>query len=70
MPVFFHPQTRSSPCFWRSGRNLIYNAAPNETIGIGKDGYDLQNIKGLANANPGLLKLGGKAPWPTVTLLK
>ena len=45
-------------------------AAPAKTIGIRKEGYDLQNIKVLANANPGLLKLGGKAPWPTVTLLK
>lgn len=48
----------------------ILAAAPNKTIGIRKDGYDLQNIKTLANANPALLKLGGKAPWPTVTLLK
>ena len=44
--------------------------APAKTIGIRKEGYDLQNIKVLANANPGLLKLAGKAPWPTVTLLK
>ena len=48
----------------------ILAAAPDKTIGIRKEGYDLQNIKVLANANPGLLKLGGKAPWPTVTLLK
>ena len=48
----------------------ILAAAPGKTIGIRKEGYDLQNIKVLANANPGLLKLGGKAPWPTVTLLK
>ena len=48
----------------------ILAAAPNKTIGIRKDGYDLQNIKTLAKANPGLLQLGGKAPWPTVTLLK
>ena len=44
--------------------------APAKTLGIRKEGYDLQNIKVLAKANPGLLKLGGKAPWPTVTLLK
>ena len=48
----------------------ILAAAPNKTIGIRKDRYDLQNIKTLAKANPGLLQLGGKAPWPTVTLLK
>ena len=48
----------------------VLAAAPEKTIGIRKDGYDLQNIKTLAKANPGLLQLGGKAPWPTVTLLK
>jgi hypothetical protein len=30
----------------------------------------LRNIKILAEANPHLLKLGGKGPWPTVTLLR
>ena len=45
-------------------------SAPGKTIGIRKEGYDLQNIKTLANANPQLLQLGGKAPWPTVTLLQ
>ena len=44
--------------------------APHKTIGVRKEGYDLQNIKTLAKANPQLLQLGGKAPWPTVTLLK
>ena len=48
----------------------ILAAAPGKTIGIRADGYDLQNIKTLANANPQLLKLGGKGAWPTVTLLK
>ena len=48
----------------------ILAAAPAKTIGVRKDGYDLQNIKTLAKANPSLLQLGGKAPWPTVTLLK
>ncbi len=48
----------------------ILAAAPDKTIGIRKEGYDLQNIKTLAKANPGLLQLGGKNPWPTVTLLK
>jgi hypothetical protein len=45
-------------------------AAPDKTIGVRKEGYDLQNIKTLVKANPQLLQLGGKAPWPTVTLLK
>jgi len=45
-------------------------AAPDKTIGVRREGYDLQNIKTLAKANPQLLQLGGKAPWPTVTLLK
>ena len=48
----------------------LLTAAPGKTIGIRKEGYDLQNIKTLAKANPQLLQLGGKAPWPTVTLLK
>jgi hypothetical protein len=45
-------------------------AAPEKTLHIRKEGRDLRNIKVLAAANPGLLKLGGKGPWPTVTLLK
>jgi hypothetical protein len=45
-------------------------ASPNKTANIRKDNLDLANIKTLANANPGLLKMGGKGAWPTVTLLK
>ncbi len=44
--------------------------APDKTLSIRKEGLDLANIKTLANANPHVLKLGGKGPWPTVTLLK
>ncbi len=44
-------------------------AAPDRTLNIRKEGLDLANIKTLAKANPHLLRLGGKAPWPTVTLL-
>lgn len=44
--------------------------APDKTLNIRKEGLDLANIKTLAEANPGLLKLGGKGAWPTVTLLK
>jgi DNA repair exonuclease SbcCD ATPase subunit len=45
-------------------------AAPNKTLNIRKANLELRNIKVLAQANPGLLKLGGKGAWPTVTLLK
>ncbi len=45
-------------------------AAPNKTLNIRKENLELRNIKVLAGANPGLLKLGGKDAWPTVTLLK
>jgi hypothetical protein len=45
-------------------------AAPNKTLDIRKAKLELRNIKNLAEANPGLLKLGGKGAWPTVTLLK
>jgi len=45
-------------------------AAPEKTLSIRKEGLELANIKTLANANPSLLKLGGKGAWPTVTLLK
>jgi hypothetical protein len=45
-------------------------AAPNKTLNVRKANLELRNIKVLAQANPGLLKLGGKGAWPTVTLLK
>jgi septal ring factor EnvC (AmiA/AmiB activator) len=45
-------------------------AAPGKSLSIRKEGLDLANIKTLAAANPHLLELGGKGPWPTVTLLK
>jgi septal ring factor EnvC (AmiA/AmiB activator) len=45
-------------------------AAPGKTLSVRKEGLDLANIKTLAAANPHLLRLGGKGPWPTVTLLK
>jgi hypothetical protein len=44
--------------------------APNKTLSVRKEGLDLANIKTLVKANPTLLKLGGKGPWPTLTLLK
>lgn len=45
-------------------------AAPNKTISLRKEGYDVGNVKVLAEANPHLLKMGGKGAWPEVTLLK
>lgn len=45
-------------------------AAPGKTLNVRKEGLDLRNIKVLAEANPHLLKLGGKGAWPEVTLLK
>ena len=44
-------------------------AAPNKTLNIRKANLELRNIKNLARVNPGLLKMGGSGPWPTVTLL-
>jgi hypothetical protein len=44
-------------------------AAPDKTLNIRKANLELRNIKNLARVNPGLLKLGGKGAWPTVTLL-
>jgi len=43
--------------------------APEKTLNIRKAHLDAKVIKALAKANPGLLKLGGKGSWPTVTLL-
>ena len=48
----------------------LLSAAPEKTVGIRKENLDLPNIKTLAAANPHLLRLGRKGPWPTVTLLK
>lgn len=45
-------------------------AAPGRMLNIRKEGLESKNIKTLAAANPTLLKMGGKGPWPTVTLLK
>jgi hypothetical protein len=60
-----------------TGRNIplqelkeLLAAAPDKTVNIRKENLELRNIKNLAEVNPGLLKLGGKGAWPTVTLLK
>jgi hypothetical protein len=44
--------------------------APEKTLNVRKENLELRNIKVLAEANPQLLKFGGKGAWPTVTLLK
>ena len=43
-------------------------SAPNRTISLRKEGYDVRNVKVLAAANPHLFQMGGKGPWPQVTL--
>jgi hypothetical protein len=67
------PRRRSGP----SGRSVplqelkeMLTQAPEKTLNIRKSGLEARNIKVLAGANPGLLKMGGKGAWPTVTLLK
>jgi hypothetical protein len=44
--------------------------APNKTISLRKESYDVRNVRIMAEANPHLLKMGGKGAWPEVTLLK
>ena len=44
--------------------------APEKTLSVRREGLDLKNIKTLAAANPSLLKMSAKSPWPMVTLLK
>jgi hypothetical protein len=43
--------------------------APNKTLNVRKANLELRNVKNLAQANPGLLKLGGNGAWPSVSLL-
>lgn len=43
--------------------------SPDQTLSIRKEGFDLGSIKALAAANPSVLQMGTKGPWPTVTLL-
>jgi len=50
-------------------KEILANA-PDKTLNIRRERYDLKNIKILAAANPQLLKISGKGPWPTVTLLR
>ncbi len=68
-------KTRSSAP--KSGKSLslqdlkeLLATAPDKTLSIRKEGLDLANIKTLVQANPALLKLGGKGAWPSLTLLK
>ena len=48
----------------------LLELAPEKTLNVRKEKLDFANIKTLANANPHLLNIAGKGPWPTVTLLK
>ncbi|HEY2342657.1 MAG TPA: hypothetical protein VGH90_06495 [Chthoniobacteraceae bacterium] len=50
-------------------RDLLL-AEPDRTLSVRKAGLDSTNIRTLANLNPRELRLGGKGPWPTVTLVK
>ena len=61
----------------RAGRSVslqelkeMLERSHDKTVNVRKEKLDFSNIKTLAHANPHLLKLGGKGPWPTVTLLK
>lgn len=47
----------------------LLHHAPEKTVNVRKEKLDFANIKTLASANPHILKLAGKGPWPTVTLL-
>jgi DNA repair exonuclease SbcCD ATPase subunit len=67
------PRRREGP----AGRSVplqelkeLLAAAPDKTLNLRKAGLEARNVKVLAAANPGLLKIGGKGAWPTVTLLK
>ena len=74
-PVEGKKARSSSPA--STGQNIplqelkeLLATAPGKTLNVRKENLELRNIKVLASANPGLLKLGGKGAWPTVTLLK
>jgi hypothetical protein len=60
----------------RSGRSVSFDelkqmleSAPGRTINVRKLKLDFGAIKEFAKAHPNTLKLGGKGPWPTVTLV-
>src|SRR4051812_38952394 len=66
------PQRRPGP----AGRSVslqelkeLLAAAPDKTLNLRKAGLEVRNVKVLAQANPGLLKMGGIGAWPSVTLL-
>lgn len=48
----------------------LLEAAPDKTVSIRKTNLDLASVKALVLDHPELLRLGGKGPWPTVTLVK
>ncbi len=50
-------------------KDLLF-AAPEKTLDLRKAGLEVKNVKQLVEGNPGLLKMGGKGAWPSVTLVK
>jgi hypothetical protein len=44
-------------------------AAPGRTLNVRKAGIDPKAVRTLAKANPGELRMGGRGPWPEVTLV-
>jgi hypothetical protein len=45
-------------------------AAPGKTLNVRKEGFNPRTVRLLAKANAGVLKMGGKGPWPEITLVK
>ena len=63
------PKTAGKSPSLQELKELLANA-PEKTLSVRREGLDLANIKTLTKANPSLLKMSAKGPWPLVTLLK
>ena len=48
----------------------LLSAIPDRTLNLRREGLDVKHVKQLAASNVGVLKMGGRGPWPTVTLVK
>jgi hypothetical protein len=48
----------------------LLSVVPGKTLNLRKEGLDAKHIKGLAVANTGVFKLGGKGARPEITLVK
>ena len=44
-------------------------AAPGKTVSLRKEGIDVKSVKTLAQANPTMLRMGGRGAWPSVSLV-